>query len=229
MIRAAYGTCESEHGTGTLGTLWVILRITFCPPCSRSWCRAWSCAWIRLPLPRGSASTLLSPVWRLMAPCHPPPSAKAARADPLTVVASKKCLGVTFAPASSQVFEPVGLEGLRRQWRQPALGCPPQPSAEWDTLLASIELLHSRLLGLDLSAMGRGLGTTGYAEAQVWQYTDFEGISPGRLADMERMLQRAVDGQSPRPDGAAAGWLQGSHTFSWQATLQKWALGLSHH
>jgi hypothetical protein len=42
--------------------------------------------------------------------------------DPLTVVASKKCLGVTFAPATAQFFEPVGREGLHRQWRQPAYG-----------------------------------------------------------------------------------------------------------
>jgi hypothetical protein len=60
-------------------------------------------------------------------------------------------------------FEPVGREMLRRQWRQPALGRPSQSSAAWDNRLASVELLCSRLLGLDLSAMGRGLGTTGYA------------------------------------------------------------------
>jgi hypothetical protein len=31
----------------------------------------------------------------------PPPATEAARVDPLTVVASKKCLGVTFAPATA--------------------------------------------------------------------------------------------------------------------------------
>jgi hypothetical protein len=46
---------------------------------------------------------------------------QAARVGPLTVAASKKCLGVTFAPATAQFFEPVGREGLRRHWRQPAL------------------------------------------------------------------------------------------------------------
>jgi hypothetical protein len=38
---------------------------------------------------------------------------------------------------------------------------------------------------------------------------EFEGISPDHLADLERMLQRIVDGQPPRHDGAATGWLQG--------------------
>jgi hypothetical protein len=120
-------------------------------------------------------------------------------------MASKKSLGVTFAPATAQLFEPVGREGLRRQWRQPALGPPPQPSVVWDTHLASVELLCSRLLGLGLSAMGRGLGTTGYAAAQVWYHVEFEGISTGHLAGLERMLQRTVDGQPPRHDGAATG------------------------
>jgi hypothetical protein len=80
------------------------------------------------------------------------------------------------------------------QWRQPALGHPPQPSAAWDTRLASVELLCPTLLGLDLSAMGRGLGTTGYAAAQVLYHAEFEGISPGNLADLERMLHLTVDG-----------------------------------
>jgi hypothetical protein len=88
-------------------------------------------------------------------------------------------------------------------------GPPPQSSAVWDTCLASAELLCSRLLGLDLSAMGRGLGKTGYAAAQVWFHAEFERTSPGLLADLERMLQRTVDGQPPRLDGAATGWLQG--------------------
>jgi hypothetical protein len=92
-----------------------------------------------------------------------------------------------------------------------------------------VKLLLSRLLGLDLSAMGRGLGTTGYAAAQVWYHAEFEGISPGLLADLERMLQRTVDGQPPRHDGAATGWLQGvsslGRTVSWQAALMKGVLG----
>jgi hypothetical protein len=64
---------------------------------------------------------------------------------------------------------------LRAYWTRgvaqataPAMGHLPQPSAAWDTRLASVELMCSRLLGLDLSAMGRGLSTTGYAAAQVW-------------------------------------------------------------
>jgi hypothetical protein len=135
----------------------------------------------------------------------PPLPTEAARVDPFTVVASKKCLGVTFSPASAQFFEPVGREELRRQWRQPALGRLPQPGAVWDTRLASVELLCSRLLGLDLTAMG--LGTIGYAAAQVWYHAELEGISPGHLADPEPMVQRTIDGQPPRPDGAATGWL----------------------
>jgi hypothetical protein len=135
----------------------------------------------------------------------PPPPTEVARVGPRTVAASKKCLGVTFAPATAQFLEPVQREELRRQWRQPDLGHPPQPSAAWDTSLASVELLCSRLLGLDLSAMGRGLDTTGYAAAQVWCHAEFEGISPGHLADLERMLQRTVDGQPPHPEGAATG------------------------
>jgi hypothetical protein len=35
------------------------------------------------------------------------------------------------------------------------------------------------------------------------------GITPGHLADLKRMLQRTVDGQPLRPDGAATGCLQG--------------------
>jgi hypothetical protein len=160
--------------SGTLAYIMPTIRKYFCPPCNRNWCRAWSCAWIRMPLPLSSASTLPSPVWCLLAPCRPPPATEAARAGPLTVVASKKCLGVTLGPATAQFFEPVGREGLCRQWRQPALGPPPQPSAVRDTRLASVELLCSRMLGLDLSAMGRGLGTTGYAAAQVWYHAEFE-------------------------------------------------------
>jgi hypothetical protein len=57
--------------------------------------------------------------------------------------------------------------------------------------------------------MVRGLGTTGYAAAQVWYLAEFEGISPGHLADLERMPRRTVDGQPPRHNGAATGWLQG--------------------
>jgi hypothetical protein len=139
----------------------------------------------------------------------PPCASEAARVGPLTVVASKKCLGVTFAPATAQFFEPVGRKGLPRQWRQPALApTPSQPSAVWDTRLASVERLCSRMLGLDLSAMARGLGTTGYAAAQVWYHAQFEG-TPGHLADLEPMLQRTVDSQPPRPDRTATGWLQG--------------------
>jgi hypothetical protein len=63
-------------------------------------------------------------------------------------------------------------------------------------------------LGLDLSAMGRGLGTTGYAAAQVWYHAELEGISPGHLVDLERRIQRTVDGQPPHSDGAATGWFQ---------------------
>jgi hypothetical protein len=156
----------------------------------------------------------------------PSPPAEVARAGPLTVVASKKCLGVTFGPATAQFFEPVGREGLRRQWRQPALGRLPQPSAVWDTRLASVEVLFSRLLGLDLSVMGRCSGATGYAVDLVWYHAEFEGISPGHLADLERMLQFTADGQPPRPDGAGS---RGSPTVSWQAALQKGAMGYWRH
>jgi hypothetical protein len=45
--------------------------------------------------------------------------------------------------------------------------------------------------------------------AQIWYHAEFEGISPGDLADLERMLQHTVDSQPPRHDGAATGWLQG--------------------
>jgi hypothetical protein len=38
-----------------------------------------------------------------------------------------------------------------------------------------VELMCSRLLGLDLSAVGRRLGTTGYSAAQVWYHAEFEG------------------------------------------------------
>jgi hypothetical protein len=87
-------------------------------------------------------------------------------------------------------------------------GAPAQPSAAWDTRLASVELMCSRLLELGLSALGQGLGTTGYVAAQGWYHAEFEGISPAHLADLERMLQRTVDGHPPRHDGAAMGWLQ---------------------
>jgi hypothetical protein len=36
-----------------------------------------------------------------------------------------------------------------------------------------VERLCSRMLGLDISAMGRGLGTIGYAAAQVWYHAEF--------------------------------------------------------
>jgi hypothetical protein len=186
-----------------------------------------ACAWICLPWHPSNASTLLSPVWCLLAPCHPPILLRWLVS--FYGCASKKCLGVTFAPATAQFFEPVGREGLHRQWRQPALGRPTQPSAACDTHLASVELLCSRLLGLDLSVMGQSLGRTGSAAAQVWYHAEFEGISPGHLADLERVLQHTVDGQPPRPDGAATGWLQGSPTVSWQAALQKGASGFWHH
>jgi hypothetical protein len=52
-------------------------------------------------------------------------------------------------------------KGWPRQWRQPALGRPPEPSAVWDTRLAAVELLCSRLLGLDLSAVGRDWASLG--------------------------------------------------------------------
>jgi hypothetical protein len=61
-----------------------------------------------------------------------------------------------------------------------------------------------------LTNVGRRLGTTGYASAQVWYLVEFEGIPAGHLADMERMLlQSTVNGQPPRHDGAKAGWVQG--------------------
>jgi hypothetical protein len=53
---------------------------------------------------------------------------EAARVGPLTVVASIKCLGVTFALATAQFFEPVGREGLRRQFRASQLWAPPGQS-----------------------------------------------------------------------------------------------------
>jgi hypothetical protein len=57
--------------------------------------------------------------------------------------------------------------------------------------------------------MGRGCGASRYAAAQVWHHAEFEGISPGHLMELERMLQRMVEGQPLRPDGSAMGWLQG--------------------
>jgi hypothetical protein len=96
-----------------------------------------------------------------------PPPTRTAQVGPLTVLASKKCLGVTFAPATAQFVEHVKRKELRRQWRQSALGPPPQPSVAWDTRLISVQLLCCRLLGLELSPMGRGLGTAGYAAAKV--------------------------------------------------------------
>jgi hypothetical protein len=44
---------------------------------------------------------------------------------------------------------------------------------------------------------------------QLRCHAEFAGISPGHLADLERMLQRTVDSQPPLHDGAATGWLQG--------------------
>jgi hypothetical protein len=38
--------------------------------------------------------------------------------------------------------------------------------------LTPVELLCSRLLGLDLCATGQDLGTTGYAAAQVWYHAE---------------------------------------------------------
>jgi hypothetical protein len=57
--------------------------------------------------------------------------------------------------------------------------------------------------------MGRGLVATGYAAAWGWYHAGFEGISPGHLVDLERVLQRTVDGQPPWHDGTATGWIQG--------------------
>jgi hypothetical protein len=98
----------------------------------------------------------------------PPPIEAVQRADSLTVVASKKCLGVTFTslarawPATDQVCEPVWRERLRRQCCRPPLGHPPQPSALWDTCIASVKLMCSRLLGLDISATGRPMSGLGH-------------------------------------------------------------------
>jgi hypothetical protein len=99
-------------------TMQVIQR-PFCSPCSRSRCRAWLCTWIRLHLCLGNASTcvLSFASWHPANPARP----EAAWAGPLTVVAAKKCLGVSFAPVTAQFFEPVGREGLRRQWHLPAV------------------------------------------------------------------------------------------------------------
>jgi hypothetical protein len=117
-----------------------------------------------------------------------PTEAARARVGSLTVVASKNCLGVTFAPGTAQFFVPIRRGGLCRQWCQPALGHLPEPRAVPDACLASKQRLCSRLLGL--SAMGRALGTTGNAANQVWYHAEFEGISPGHLADLERMPWR---------------------------------------
>jgi hypothetical protein len=81
-----------------------------------------------------------------------PPPNEVARVGPLTVVASKMCLGVIFAPATAQSFEPVGRERLRRPASQPAMlwgtsqvwGARPNPvqlGTRGCTRLASVELL----------------------------------------------------------------------------------------
>jgi hypothetical protein len=68
-------------------------------------------------------------------------------------------------------------------------------SMVWDTRLTSVKLLCSRLLlGLDLSAVGRGLISTGYTSAWVWYRPGCGGVSPVLLADLGRILQRTVDG-----------------------------------
>jgi hypothetical protein len=77
------------------------------------------------------------------------------------------------------------------------------------SLQCSVKLLCSRLLGLDLAAMGRGLGTTGYASAQIWCHAEFEGVSLDHVADLDCMLHCMVDSQPPHLDGAAKRWLQG--------------------
>jgi hypothetical protein len=74
-------------------------------------------------------------------------------------------------PSSSSLLDEKGCAGNGASQLWP----PPQPSVVWDTRLSSVERLCSRMLGLDLSAMGRGLGTTGYAAAQVWYHAEFEG------------------------------------------------------
>jgi hypothetical protein len=175
---------------------------SFCHPCIRSWCRAWSRAWICVPLHLGQRINIdLSCVVPLGTLPSPPPT-EAAQVVSLTVVASP-CLGVIFAPTTASFFEPVGREELRRHWRQLALGRPPQPRAVWNAHHASVEMLCSRLLWLDLFAMGRGLDTTNYAAAQVWYHAELEGVSPAHLPELEGTLQRTADSQPPRQDGAA--------------------------
>jgi hypothetical protein len=73
---AGLGRAQSHQGVQVANHKHVSLHHaddtkSFCRPCSRSWCRAWSCAWIYLPLCLGNASTLLSHVLPVGTLAHP--------------------------------------------------------------------------------------------------------------------------------------------------------------
>jgi hypothetical protein len=89
---------------------------------------------------------------------------------PLTVVAFKKCWGVTFASTTAQFIEPVSERGCTGNGASQLWGARPSP-VRYGTVRFR-RAASSCLLVLELSAVDQGLGTIVYAAAQVWYHEE---------------------------------------------------------
>jgi hypothetical protein len=156
-----------------------------------------------------------------------PHSTEAAQASHIMVVASRNSSSAWASPTPQLLpscLSHVGREGVRRQRRQPALARPAPVGHPPGFGRATV----FQAAGARPSCYGSGFGHN-----RVCSSPGLAGImrnwgnSPGHLADLKRMLQRTVDGQRMRPDGAATGWIQWVLYRSWQFAIRRglWALG----
>jgi hypothetical protein len=114
----------------------------------------------------------------------------------------QEVFGRHFRPFYVKVLQACWARGVEQAMARASSGVPATAQCGWYTGLASVELPCSRLLGLELSALGRGLLSTGYAAAEVW-YIGLKEFALIIWRTWSAHLNFTVDGKPPRPDGAA--------------------------
>jgi hypothetical protein len=123
-------------------------------------------------------------------PGHPPPPP-----SPFPLCPAARYLGVFLSPAGVTPLAPAGRPGLRTAVREHHLRPPPPPplSAAWEQRLLGARQATSRVAGLPLSAMGRGLAISGYALSRILYHGEHEGVPPAAIAQLQHAAISAVD------------------------------------
>ena len=110
----------------------------------------------------------------------------------IPVRTSARSLGVEVRQVPTEPLQELP-RNLRGGVRDPAPQQRQPVSAQWESRARAVETMSGMVAGLPLSAMGRGLGVSGYALSKALYHAEHEGLPAQTAEAIRRSLSKAVD------------------------------------